>query len=82
MEKKEIEDLLYKVNDTLRSIERLTLKCNENATRLNNMLLEMKGLAGMIRPKVKKTGWYGEELQAQVDEMKGLLNIEFKETNC
>jgi hypothetical protein len=30
--------------------------------RLNNMMLELKGLTCAIRPQVKKSGWYGDEL--------------------
>lgn len=31
---------------------------------LNAMMLEMKGIVARIRPEVKKTGWYGDEIEA------------------
>ena len=41
-------------------------KCTDNMKRLNKMMLELKALVAMIRPQVKKSGWYGEEVPAQV----------------
>ena len=27
-------------------------------------MLELKGIVAMVRPQVKKSGWYGEEIKA------------------
>jgi len=55
---------LYKLQDMLHQIERLNSACADNMKRLNAMMLELKGLVAMVRPQVKKTGWYGDELKA------------------
>lgn len=52
-----IEQMYAKLNE-------LNNKCTDNMNRLNAMMLEMKGLVAKIRPEVKKTGWYGDELKA------------------
>lgn len=39
-------------------------KTDDNMKRLNQMMLELKGLVAMVRPQVKKTGWYGDELKS------------------
>jgi hypothetical protein len=52
-------DLAEKRNSILISLEE---KTDDNMKRLNNMMLELKGLACAIRPQVKKSGWYGDEL--------------------
>lgn len=54
---------LYQIQDILRSVERLNLQCEDNMKRLNNMMLELKGLVCAIRPQVKKSGWYGDEIK-------------------
>ena len=53
---------LYKIQDMIRQIERLNNACADNMKRLNQMMLELKGLVAMVRPQVKKTGWYGDEV--------------------
>ena len=55
---------LYRLQDMIRSIETLNSKCEDNMRRLNAMMLELKGIVAMVRPQVKKSGWYGEEIQA------------------
>lgn len=37
-------------------------KTDDNMKRLNAMMLELKGIIAMVRPKVKNSGWYGEEI--------------------
>lgn len=46
----------------LKRLEELNQKCTDNMNRLNQMMLELKGIVAMVRPQVKKTGWYGDEL--------------------
>jgi hypothetical protein len=58
---------LYQLQDMLRSNERLNNQCADNMRRLNAMMLELKGLVAMVRPQVKKSGWYGDEIQARPD---------------
>lgn len=41
-------------------------KTDDNMKRLNAMMLELKALVAMVKPQVKKTGWYGEEFPSQV----------------
>ncbi len=64
---------LYKIQDMIRQIERLNSSCSDNMKRLNAMMLELKGLIAMVRPQVKKTGWYGDEIQVQ-DKYPGAEN--------
>ncbi len=40
-------------------------KTDDNMQRLNAMMLELKGIVAMVRPKVKNTGWYGDEINAK-----------------
>ncbi len=57
---------LYKLQDMIRQISNLNEKCNDNMKRLNQIMLELKGIVAMVRPQVKKTGWYGDEIQGEV----------------
>jgi hypothetical protein len=59
---------LYKLQDMIRQIERLNTACTDNMKRLNAMMLELKGIVAMVRPQVKKSGWYGEELQTEAKQ--------------
>jgi len=52
----------------LRRLEEINQKCEDNMKRLNAMMLELKGIVAMVRPKVRNTGWYGEELQADAKQ--------------
>jgi len=58
---------IYKLQDMIRQIERLNNDCTDNMKRLNQMILELKGIVAMVRPQVKKSGWYGDELNANPD---------------
>lgn len=58
------EPTIYRLEDMLRSIERLNNNCADNMKRLNQMMLELKGLVAYVRPQVKKSGWYGDEINA------------------
>ncbi len=64
---------LYQIQDILRSIERLNLKCEDNMKRLNNMMLELKGLVCAVRPQVKKSGWYDDEILSKEKEANNKL---------
>ncbi len=37
----------------------------EKIMRIDDMLKEFKGLVAIVRPEVKKSGWYGEEIKTQ-----------------
>lgn len=56
---------IYKCQDMIRQIASLNQKCEDNMKRLNAMMLELKGIVAMVRPQVKKTGWYGDELTVE-----------------
>jgi len=72
-----MEPVLYKIQDLIRQIDTLNNNCNENMKRLNTMMLELKGIVAIVRPQVKKTGWYGEEIEAnEVKVIKETLEIE------
>lgn len=59
---------LYKIQDMIRQLDSLNEKCTQNMNRLNAMMLELKGIVAMVRPKVKKTGWYGDEISVISNE--------------
>jgi len=56
---------LYKCQDMIRQIASLNQKCEDNMRQLNSMMLELKGIVAMVRPQVKRTGWYGDEINIQ-----------------
>lgn len=62
----------------LRRLEELNQKCTENMNRLNVMMLELKGIVAMVKPKVKKTGWYGDELKAEPQNLNTTMTLEYK----
>ena len=57
-------------------------KTDENMKRLNQMMLELKALVAMVRPQVKKTEWYGDELNVKPDfrESTKLIDLELNST--
>lgn len=62
-------ELLDDLRSRLPSLERrmnmfisMEQKIERNAQALNSMLLELKGIVATVRPQVRKTGWYGEEI--------------------
>lgn len=73
--KADLHDELYRVQDMIRQIERLNQNCTDNMKRLNAMMLELKGIVAMVRPQVKKTGWYGDEISIQVENQVEKMNI-------
>ncbi len=60
----------------LRRLEEINQKCEDNMKRLNQMMLELKGLVAMVRPQAKKTGWYGDEINAQ--NVNPTMTLEYK----
>lgn len=46
------------------------------------MMLELKGLVAMVRPQVKKSGWFGEEINAKPDfkESTRLIDVDINVT--
>lgn len=68
---RDLEQIQIELNRVERMYEKLVElneKCEDNMRRLNAMMLELKGLVAMVRPQVKKTGWYGEELQTEAKQ--------------
>lgn len=61
------ETELYNIQDMMRQLERINATCQDNMKRLNQMMLELKALVAMVRPQVKKTDWYGDEIQTRFD---------------
>lgn len=51
-------------------------KVDDNMKRLNAMMLELKGIVAIVRPQVKKSGWYGDELKSDVKQ--NVINLEVK----
>lgn len=60
----EIDKRFYQLQDMIRQIDSLNHKCETNMKRLNEMMLELKGIIAMVRPQAMKNDWYGEEIQA------------------
>lgn len=56
-ETRRIEQMYSKLNE-------LNYKCEDNMKRLNDMMLELKGLLGMVRASAKKNDWYKDEIQS------------------
>lgn len=56
-------ELFEKKKSILLSLEE---KVDDNMKRLHAMMLELKGLVALVRPQVKKSGWYGDEIPSQV----------------
>jgi hypothetical protein len=54
-----------RIDNIIHRVEKLNYSCEDNMKRLHSMMLELKGLIAMVRPQVKKTGWYGEEIEAE-----------------
>ena len=55
-----IEQMYSKLNE-------LNYKCEDNMKRLNDMMLELKGVIGMVRASAKKNDWYKDEIQGKDD---------------
>ncbi len=49
-------------NASLNQAEKLSKTVQQNVNDIRNMLGEFKGILCIVRPEVKKTGWYGEEV--------------------
>ena len=54
---------LQRINQMYTKLDELNAKCEDNMRRLNSMMLELKGIVATVRPQVKKTGWYGDEIE-------------------
>lgn len=59
------DQTINRLEQLLHHTERMNEKCEENMRRLNTMMLELKGIIAMVRPQVKKCGWYGEEINVK-----------------
>lgn len=60
------ERAMDKLQNMINQLSNLNDKCSNNMKQLNNMMLELKGIVAVIRPQVKKTGWYGEEIEGKI----------------
>ncbi len=69
LHEQKIQQDLNKINQMYEKLNDLNTKCEDNMKRLNNMMLELKGIIAMVRPMAKKNDWYGEEVDAQIDKI-------------
>ncbi len=60
----------------LARLEEINKKCEDNMKRLNQMMLELKGLVAYVRPEVKKSGWYGDEINVSGKSSDAIKEIE------
>lgn len=60
------------------SLISLEEKVDDNMKRLNNMMLELKGIIAMVRPMAKKNDWYGQEILHREDKIKDEVVVEVK----
>jgi hypothetical protein len=65
-----IENKLESINqetckNNITSVEKLSNTILQNSKDIRNMLGEFKGILCIIRPEVRKTGWYGEEVEGK-----------------
>lgn len=72
--KADLHDEFNRMSHMISKIERLNEKCENNMKRLNDMMLELKGIIAMVRPMLKKNDWYGEELEGKKSIEITLLN--------
>jgi hypothetical protein len=62
-------------SEKLRQAENLSKVINQNTNDIRNMLGEFKGILCIVRPEVKKTGWYGEEFGAKGESISKPIEI-------
>ena len=72
------EQKIERISQLLSSAYRISNKCEDNMKRLNQMMLELKGIVAMVRPRAKKNDWYGDELEAsgKVHHVKEYLTVQ------
>lgn len=70
---------LNRIERMYEKLAELNSKCEDNMKRLNAMMLELKGIVAMVRPQVKKTGWYGEEIQQNAQNISTPIEIKMLE---
>lgn len=63
----------YRIESALNRIDKLNSDCERNMQSLRLMMQELKGIVAIVRPQAKKTGWYGDEIEA-----KGNIMVESK----
>jgi hypothetical protein len=72
---------IYRLEQIIRSVERLNHNCEDNMKRLNNMMLELKGIIAIVRPAAKKNDWYKTEINADFkNTVESALYNEYKES--
>jgi len=62
-------------SEKLKQAENLSKVINQNTNDIRNMLGEFKGILCIVRPEVKKTGWYGEEFGAKGESISKPIEI-------
>lgn len=72
----DLQKMLNRIENLLGTASRIANRCDEQAKKMHELMLELKGCMVMARPRVKKNAWYGEELQGEV--IKERLEIEIK----
>jgi hypothetical protein len=56
-------EMLYKINEIMKALDKQAKFTQMNLRDCQNMLQEFKGIMCIVRPEVKKTGWYGQEVE-------------------
>ena len=79
------EQKIERISQLLSSAYRISNKCEDNMKRLNQMMLELKGIVAMVRPRAKKNDWYGDEISAtpikdSIQIEKDNIQIEYEST--
>lgn len=59
----------------LQHLDKSSKSIQQNMNQLNGMISEFKGLVAIVRPEVKKTGWYGEEFGAKGESISKPIEI-------
>jgi hypothetical protein len=72
----DLQKMLNRIENLLGTATRIANRCDEQAKKMHELMLELKGCLVLARPRVKKNAWYGEELQGEV--VKESLEIELK----
>lgn len=77
------QENLTVINKMYKKLDDLNTKCEDNLKRLNNMMLELKGIIAMVRPMAKKNDWYGKEIDSKSSKiMSHPMPNEVKELFC
>jgi len=75
---KGFSEILSKTNDMLSRCNETIIYMHRNMKDCQNMIQEFKGIIAIVRPEVKKGGWYGEEVEVEVPTPKSKLKLSKK----